>query len=126
MGQVKTPRESKRTRGTHSLSSTGGTSQDTGRHWQQGGKEHSLPVEPRGRDKSEHEESARERGALTNCEEQRKGWAMTAREGRKARGTHGLSGGEGGMTLDTERKRKGEGYSRTVERRGKDKSGHQE
>jgi hypothetical protein len=44
---------------------------------------------------------------------------------KESKGHSQSVGGEGGMTLDIERRRKGEGYSRTVERGGKDKSGHQ-
>jgi hypothetical protein len=41
-------------------------------------------------------------------------------------GTYSLLGTDGGTCQDTRRKRESEGYSQTVERREKNKSGHQE
>jgi hypothetical protein len=42
------------------------------------------------------------------------------------RGTHILSTVKGGSTEDTKRKKVSEGHSHPVDRRGRDKSGHQE
>jgi hypothetical protein len=41
-------------------------------------------------------------------------------------GTYSLLGTDGGTCQDTRRKRESGGYSKTVERREKNKSGHQE
>ena len=70
-GHVRNPRESEKAKDTHSLSSAEGRSnQKTERERESEG--HSLPVERRTRerrtrDRSENQEKARERGALTNC-----------------------------------------------------------
>jgi hypothetical protein len=101
-GQVRTPRESETAKGTHELSGAAG-------------------------DKSGHNRKARGEEKLTGYRAEREGQIRTIRECENAShgGTHFLSRPGGWTSQDSKRKRDGEGYSRTVKHRRKDKSGCQ-
>jgi hypothetical protein len=64
-------------------------------------------------------------GCLRTVERRRrdKSASQDTKTRRRARDTHGLSNIDGGKCQDTERKREGEGDSRTVKRTRRDKSG---
>jgi hypothetical protein len=103
-GHVRARRESERARCTHSLSSAdGGTCQGTKRK-REGGEGDSLPVERTRRDRSGHQDRARERGELTPCWAHTEGQVRAPRESERAGGTHCLSSADGGTSQDTKRK----------------------
>jgi hypothetical protein len=121
--QVRTPSETERVKATHPLSSTeGGTSQDIKQTSLSEG--HSHTVEYKERDKSEHRTKPSEQGHPRPVKRRGRGMSGTPEETDQARGTHRLPSAGGRMSQDTERNR-GSGHTPTVERRGREKSGHQ-
>ena len=121
-----------------------GQSQETERN--QPSKEHSLPGDRIGGDKSGHRKKLTEGGALTLWRPHQEGQVRTQRETdqargthflettlggtsqdkeiNQARGTHSLETASGGTSQDMKRNQLSKGHSQTGDHIGRDKSGH--
>jgi hypothetical protein len=73
-----------------------------------------------------HEEKARERRIITSYRAQREGKVRTPSECEEVRNTHLLTNAERGTSQDAKQKRDNEGHPRTIDCRGRDKSGRQQ